>query len=294
MYKSKSFFLSIIIYSFLFSCATDDYNKNDDTIFNSDNLILKSTIKVFTSMPTPVETAEIISKTGVSFDKSILNPVNNVPYYETSNTMALNLGVYCADISYTSFYDQKDITLNYLSAIKTLADALGISKSINKEDIIKIEDNLYNKDSIKEIIKDIFFSSGQYLNENNRPEIALLVEVGAWVEGIYIAMQLSTKSIHINKELVDRIANQSSSLDLVIESLKDYSDYVDVYQVLLDMERLKEIYKKMQIKTAKKISTNNNEEYISDSLIYNRVELTPEIFISLFNEINKIRNSYTQ
>ena len=289
MYKLISFFIIILF----FSCTVDN-NKSDEIVFNSKNLILKSSINVFNSIPSPIETAKIISETKVQFNKRILNPVSNVPYYETSSSMALNLGIYCADISYTSFYDQKDITYKYLSAIKTLADGLGISKSINQNDIIKIEDNLYNKDSIKVIIQDIFFSSGQYLNENNSPEIALFVEVGAWIEGLYIAMQLSTQSIHINKQLVDRVAQQSNSLDMVILSLKNYSDYTEVNNVLLDMKRLKRIYTKMKIKTAKKISTKTDEEDNNYDTMNNKVKITPEIFISLYKEINKIRNNYTQ
>ncbi|MBN2756214.1 MAG: hypothetical protein JXR51_03480 [Bacteroidales bacterium] len=284
----------IIICNFI-SCSNDSYsNKNSETIFEIDNLILNSSIEVFKSMPNPVETAEIITKTGIKFDKRILNPVSNVTYYETSNIMALNLGIYCADISYTSFYNQKELTFNYLSAIKSLASDLGISQIINKEDILRIEDNLFNKDSIKIVIENIFLKSGQYLNENNKPEIALLVEVGAWIEGLYIAMQLSTKSIHINKELVDRITQQINSLDLVIKSLDNYSNYSEIYDVLLDMKKLKNIYKKMQVKPAKKISVNNIDDFSVDTIKKNKIMVTPETFVSLYNEVNTIRNSYTQ
>ena len=293
MYKSILFCINIIFILLFFSCTVDN-NKNEDIIFSSKNLILKSSIDVFKSMPSPIETAKIISETKVEFNKQILNPVSNVPYYETSSSMALNLGVYCADISYTCFYEQKDITFKYLSAIKTLADGLGISKSIDKKDIIKIEDNLYNKDSIKVIIQNIFFSSGQYLNENNSPEKALLVEVGAWIEGLYIAMQLSTQSIHINKELVDRIAQQSNSLDMVIISLENYSDYVEINDILKDMKRLKMIYNKMKVKTAKKISTKTETDNTNDIIKNNEIKVTPEVFMNLYNEINTIRNTYTQ
>jgi len=289
----KPIFIIIIFILFITSCVADD-SENNDIIFNSKNLILKSSLSVFNSIPTPIETAKIISKTKIKFNKQILNPVSNVPYYETSSSMALNLGIYCADISYTSFYDQKDITLKYLSAIKTLADGLGISKSIKTEDIIEIEDNLYNTDSIKIIVQNIFFSSGRYLNENNSPEKALLIEVGAWIEGLYIALQLSAQSIHINKELVDRIAKQSNSLDVVILSLKNYSDYTEINKVLLDMQGLKKIYKTMKIKTGKKISKTIDENSINDTVKNDKIRITPKVFINLYNEINKIRNSYTQ
>jgi len=290
MFKSILTFIGIMLTVLFFSCVADN-NENEEFLFNSKNLILKSSANVFNTLPLPIETAEVIANANVKFNKQILNPVDNVHYYEMSNEMALNLGIYCADISYTSFYDQKEITFEYLSAIKTLADGLGVSQLIETKDIIKIEDNLYNKDSIKIIVNDIFFSSGQYLNENNNPEKALFVEVGAWIEGLYIAMQLSTQSIHINKELVDRIAEQSNSLDLVILALEDYSNNVDVNKVLQDMKSLKKIYTKMEVKTGKKISSGTIE---NDTIANSRIKVTPEIFISLYNKINIIRNSYTQ
>ncbi|OQY04137.1 MAG: hypothetical protein B6I20_03615 [Bacteroidetes bacterium 4572_117] len=253
------------------------------------NKILKSVSKVFETLPSPIETSKLIIQADVKFNYKILNPVKNVPYYESSKSLALNLGIYCADMSYISYYDQKQLTLEYLSAIKTLADNLGIIQVMNKSDIIKLEDNIYNQDSIRVIVEDLFFNSGEYLNENNRPEMALLVQVGGWIEGLYIAMQLATQSIQINKELVDRIVEQRESLDRVVESLKNYSDNPLVFNVYNDMLQLQNIYNKTIIpeqdtmpQTTKSLTSKAN------------AKVTPEIFISLFKEINKIRNDYTQ
>ena len=223
MKLNKLFYKSCIIITLLtcLSCGAESSVNEHETIDEvSQNYILSSTIEVFESLPSPVETAQLIKETGVKFDEKTLNPARNAPYYETSYSMALNLGVYSADLSYTTFYEQKQITMDYLGAVKSLADGLGLSEILNKEELMKLEENIYNKDSIKQLVHDIFFSSGEVLNDNNRPEIALLVEVGGWIEGLYIAMQLAKQSGHINKELVDRVAEQRNSLLLVIESLR--------------------------------------------------------------------------
>lgn len=291
MHKFNVVVIGIILIVLTYSCLADN-NENEELIFNSENLILKSSADVFKTIPTPIETASIISKSNVNFNKQILNHVRNVHYYETSSSMALNLGIYCADMSYTSFYDQRDITFQYLSAIKTLSEGLGISKTIDENDIIAIEDNLYNKDSIKNIVQDIFFSSGKYLNENNNPEQALLIEVGAWIEGLYIALKLSIQSMYINKELVDRIVEQSNSLDMIIHSLNNYIDYTEIKNVLQDMESLKKIYSSMKVKPIKKTSANKQDNSTNNT--NKKIKVTPDIFINLYNEINRIRNSYTQ
>jgi len=254
------------------------------------NILLTSTIEVFNTIPSPVMAAQLINNAGVKFDEKILNPVKNVPYYETSQSMALNLGIYCADLSFTSFYDQKQITMDYLAAIKTLADGLGLINLLKQDDIIKLEENIYNKDSIKVLIENIFLSSGQFLNENNRPQIALMVEVGGWIEGIYIAMQLAKQSGHINKELVDRISEQRNSLLLVISSLENFSQIEQINNVLIDMNKLKVIYDKMVVPVDEDSKTRNLLTSENNTV----ANITPEIFMSLYHEINRIRNSYTQ
>lgn len=282
--------LNLMVLLVFSGCNEQTVSENETSMeTGGKNKVLKSVNVVFETLPSPVETSELIIRADVKFNSRILNPVKNVPYYESSKSLALNLGIYCADMSYVSHYDQKQLTLEYLSAMKTLADNLGIIRVMNKNDIIKLEDNIFNQDSIRIIIKDVFFSSGKYLNENNQPEIALLVQVGGWIEGLYIAMQLATQSIHINKELVDRIVEQRQSLNLVIKSLKSYSDYAVIYDVYNDMLRLQKIYNKTIVSEQDSIQIDSNN--LADKA---KANVTPEIFISLYKEVIKIRNDYTQ
>ncbi len=284
--------MPIAFFLLLQSCNlnSNKTSANDGADAIDTNILLASTIEVFKTIPSPVYAAELINKAGVKFDEKILNPVKNVPYYETSQSMALNLGVYCADLSFTSFYDQKQITMDYLAAIKTIADGLGLINLLKQNDIIKLEDNIYNKDSIKLLVSNIFLSSGQFLNDNNRPQIALMVEVGGWIEGIYIAMELAKQSGHINKELVDRVSEQRNSLILVINSLEKFSNIEQINEVLLDMNKLKVIYDKMLVPSGDNSKTTNSLTSENNST----ANITPEIFLSLYHEINRIRNSYTQ
>ncbi len=292
-YRSKfliNIFVFILVFSGIFGCDELDESQDQTTIESEiNNKVLISVIEVFKTLPSPVKTAELITQTDTKFNERILNPIKNVPYYESSKSLALNLGIYCADMSYVSYYDQKYLTMEYLSAIKTLADNLGIIDVMSKKDIIMLEDNIYNQDSIRIIIKEVFFSSGVYLNESNRPEMALLVQVGGWIEGLYIAMQLATQSIKINKALVDRIVEQRKSLDLVVKSLESYSDYAVIFDVHKDLLNLQRIYNKTIISEQDSILANP-KNLASES----RANVTPEIFISLYKEVIKIRNAYTQ
>ncbi len=285
------FFINcFLVVFFLSGCISSaDKDAPEEAQLNT-NLLLKSTKDVFLTLPSPNETVELIYKSNVKFDDKILNPVKNVPYYETSYSMALNLGIYCADLSYTSLYEQKQITMEYLAAVKALTDGLGLIHLFRQEDILKLEENLFNKDSIKTMVEELFFNSGEFLNDNNRPEIALLVQVGGWIEGIYIAMQLARQSGHINMILVDRIVDQYESLKLVIRSLEDFSELHGIDAVLKDMNQLKEIYNKMIISDNDTVNSKPKINLTNKPM----VNVTPELFIGLYHQILKIRNSYTQ
>lgn len=286
----RIYFVAAILLTLIFAC-NDQVEENDQMQDESliENKVLLSISEIFESLPSPIETANLIAEVDVKFNPRILNPTKNVPYYETSKSLALNLGIYCADISYISCYDQKQLSMDYLSAIKTLADNLELSQIVNKNDIIRIEDNLYERDSIKSIIKEIFLSSGKYLNENNQPEMALLVQTGAWIEGLYIAMQLANQSIKINKELVERIAEERKSLDLVVKSLKAYSDYTVIYDVYKDLSKLQKIYNKTLPDNP--IQTNDPDTSLING---EKINITPELFVRIYKEVDKIRNTYSQ
>jgi len=102
-------------------------------------------------------------------------------------------------------------------------------------------------------------------------------------------MQLATQSIQINKELVDRIVEQRQSLNLVIKSMENFSDYAVVLDIYNDMLGLQKIYDKT-IVSGQETNLNNSQNLANEA----KANVTPEIFISLYKEINKIRNSYTQ
>lgn len=290
MLMNKFLFILIFVFFLFTGCAKHSKNSDNSTIQEPEkNKVLVSVKEVFETFPTPVETAKSISETKAKFNQNILNPVSNVPYYESSKSLALNLGVYCADLSYASFYEQNQLVSSYLTAIKAIAGNLGIMQIMDEKDILSIEDNMDNQDSLRSMIEKVFLSSGKYLNEDNRPEMAILIQVGAWIEGMYIAMQLATQSIEINKELVERVAEQRASLKLIVDALANYADYAVVNDVYKDMLKLQKIYKKTIIHNSNKSNLNEYDETLN-----NKVHITPEIFISLFQNINRIRNRFTQ
>lgn len=99
-------------------------------------------------LPTSFEVTEMLNRIGAAYILTLSNSVDNVDKYLTEKKQALNLGVYGADLSYASTYNQKQQTMDYMEASRKLIDALNISGALPSDIIEQIEQNQDNKDKL--------------------------------------------------------------------------------------------------------------------------------------------------
>ncbi len=286
--------ITILLFLSFFNQSCFETENDDDEIADLDsvNYVLNQTRNIFYSLPSPLETIEIIKKTGIKYNESLLNPPEKLNNYSTNKSMAINLGIFGADLSYASLFEQRQTTLKYMATMKKLADNLGVLGAIEPKDLKRLEENINNKDSIMDIIADTFLGSDIYLNKNNRPEIAIMVSLGGWIESLYIAIKLSEKSQTINKELIDRILEQRLSLELVIKSLETYKYKEEVAVLIKDISQLQDIYKKIVVSKTKTVK--DPETGVAKLKTVTEINLTDENFAELYDKVIEIRNSYTQ
>jgi hypothetical protein len=184
----------------------------------------------------------MIKKTGAKFDKGILNSVDNASKYVTIKSKALNLGVYGADLSYVSTFDQTQESMIYMNTCKKLADGLGLTGAIDEETIKRMEANLNNKDSLVKIISETYMATDSYLKENERGSESALVVAGGWVEGMYISIQVANVN-KSNTEIMKRIAEQKVILENLIGLLGNYADAEPaVEEIMNELKPLAAIY----------------------------------------------------
>ena len=86
----------------------------------------KSEDIVFYNLFSPVDLTYLISKSSSYYNSSLINPLNNITNYTNSVQLALNLGVYGADFSYLTMFNQSQQAYSYISAIQQVAQELGI------------------------------------------------------------------------------------------------------------------------------------------------------------------------
>ncbi|TVR39395.1 MAG: hypothetical protein EA392_06525 [Cryomorphaceae bacterium] len=221
----------------------DDDVRADDSAAKK----LQKVQEIFYTIPSPMEMASLLKKAGTTYDASMLNDVSNVVKYTSSKRQALNLGIYGANLSYASIFNQNQESIIYLSCAKQLADKLGVTSAFDNETMDRIESNIENRDSLIDIISDSFYTLDAYLKENDRQNVSALVITGGWIEGLYLATQIAKNSKDVPQEIIQRVIDQKYSLSDLLELVNAYNDGGNLDSIIADLESLKVLYDQIDI-----------------------------------------------
>ncbi|MBI4648749.1 MAG: hypothetical protein HY738_19720 [Bacteroidia bacterium] len=192
-------------------------------------------------LPTPFEVTKMLNDASAPYIFFISNPPENAEKYLTEKSKALNLGIYGADISYSSTYHKKDKTMLYLSASKKLMDELEIKSPFNETYLENIEKNIENKDSLINIITESFYDTYKFLNLNNKGNLSILIIAGSWLEGLHLCAQLAITAKK-NEEIIKIIAGQKDTYFKFLDILGKNKDDKDINEIYDEISKLKEIY----------------------------------------------------
>jgi hypothetical protein len=225
---------------------SQDDEKKPQTSRKIEKKEVKEDVREFVyPLPTSYEVTKMLNRIGASYILTLPNSPENVEKYLTEEKQALNLGVYGADLSYASTYNKKQQTMSYMEASKKLVDALNISGALPSDIIEKVEQNQDDKDELVDIITNTFYDTYEYLNANGRGSVSMLVLAGSWVESLFICPKISENTFQ-NKEMVEIVMNQKSSLNKLLNLMKSHEDDVDVEAALEQLKPLSKVYNSVE------------------------------------------------
>jgi hypothetical protein len=196
--------------------------------------------KIFHAAPSPMETASLIKRSGAHFHADALNGADRASEYTTSDAQAINLGIYGADLSYATIFEANSASLEYLSAIKDLAEQLGVSDVLSDEVMAEVEANRDDREVLIDIVSDTFYALNEQLKYNGQEDLAGLVVAAGWVEGMYLATR------HLGEapqELKTRIAEQKLVLNDVMNLCGSYEQTPALTGLLTSMQAIEAAYK---------------------------------------------------
>jgi hypothetical protein len=284
--------------AFLFSCGGS--NKPDDQAFqssldstdNQTNSINDELINgVLQQIPSPLEISVLLKESGRKYDNSLLNSPDNVGKYNNNYKMALNLGIYGADLGYTNIYQKNQDGLKYLATIESLADGLNISQFFDIKTIGRLAANSKNLDSLLLLTTQNFNAINDYLQNQNRSNLSVLLLTGGWVEAMQITCQMAAKDPS-NKVLQETIGEQKIILEQIVKLLTYYPNDENMAALLTDMQALQKAYEKVNINYTYKeptVEVVDGVAVVKDNSS-TTVEITPDDISAIQTQMNSIRN----
>jgi hypothetical protein len=244
MQKPVSRLCSIIILfvGVLTSCKEesnvgDVSSKDSTTVQDTTTQSTTKTKFFFQSLPSPLHIAHIFKRAGVKYEQGVTNSPDNASKYQSDASKALNLGVYSADLAYYTINNETQETIKSLKAARGLADGLGIVQVYEAQNLIaRFESNIGNRDSLLGFLSDLAVESDILLKQGERYDIVFLSFAGAWVESMYIASHIASKSN--NQEIMQRVISQRASLDNLIELLKEYKGRSEFDELIVKLSEV--------------------------------------------------------
>ena len=248
---------------------------------------------LLSSFPPPSEIPYLLMATGSDFDGTAVNEVSKVADYTREITKsAVNIGIYTTDIGYLISYDKTQSALEYIGACQKLSEAVGVNSVVDLEFMLRFEQNLLNKDSLKTLVDEASNQSNKLLESTGRLDIASLILSGSIVEGLYISTQLiknypedTPAEIRdlILEPLIKVVIDQKEGLDNLIQIVKKFDDNQTLSSLLMDLNKIKMIYENELIEISAQIASNKGD-----------MMLQSKVLDHLTAEISRIRNSFVQ
>jgi hypothetical protein len=174
-------------------------------------------VDLLTRIPPPQDAPKLLREAGANYEEKLLNPSDKGKNYRVMYDQSVNMGIYTADMAYSSVFDKKQIALKYMKAVRDLAKNLDIAGVFDKKWENRVDRNKDNQDSLDVIFNETFTNLREKLKADKRESILILIFTGAWVESAHLAVQ--HWKLNPSKAVVSRISSHRTSLQDLLQLL---------------------------------------------------------------------------
>ena len=295
--------VAIVIAMIMASACQSGKKESNVLIQDVDNTAssagIESFSQVFHLYPSPTEMLSVIDMSEMSFDGSLLNPVERADQYLDSKRKTQALGVYMTDLAYSALFGRHEETLDYLEVAKSLAEGIQINEAVDEAMIKKAQDNIEFLDSLYTISNDAFINILRFCERNERSNTVVMLSAGAFTESLYLAANM-IDNYETADALLQHLADQKFTIDNFMLFAKGL-DSADpgVISTIEGLEKIKSIYDGIKpasggvtIKPSKESDDKQPKKLvIGGSKSASQPGLTEDEFNALKAAINELRNN---
>ena len=251
----KKLIFTVLVLGMIASCKSGSDGRPGTEFEIPDSVIYANALEISTevmsdiisNVSSPVEMAALIKSIGVPFTNQYLATTANIDNYNTNFKRAFNLGVFGADLGYLNMYNRTTSVIDYITAIRRLADGLAVGQFFDFNTLRRLASSQQNLDSLMYISVHSFNQMDNYLRQERRGHLSALMVTGVWVEGLYILTQVSRT--YPNSDLTEKIGEQKIILNDLMIILKNYQRaYPQFSELVADLEKVKKTFDPVKIR----------------------------------------------
>jgi hypothetical protein len=253
----KKIFALLVVSLLLFACKSGRDKKTSDDFEVPEEVVNKGVLEIsedvmqdiVQNISSPVEMAALVKSLNVSFSGKYLAPTENVDELTTSYQQAFYLGIYASDLGYLNMYNKTNSVIDYITAIKTLADGVRVGQFFDFTTLKRLAQSNQNLDSLMYISVHSFNQMDKYLRSDNRSNLSTLMVTGVWIEGLYLATQVAKSNP--NPQLAERIGEQKIIMGDLMLVLENYKNDKNFSKLIVELNSLKDEFNDVTISVTK-------------------------------------------
>lgn len=273
------------------SCGSDNNDTPPADTVAVDTVETPDQNMEFARVPSPAEMFIFMKGLGsATGNADVLNPVDNEKNYASKKAQALNLGVYSADLLYCSTFEVSNKVVGYFGVCMRMGEKLQVATNLTDKDKERINKNTGNSDSLIAVSNDLYLSSFQNLEQNDRGADLCLMLAGGWVESLHL-MNTMVKDFDKDKAVAVKVAEQKLSLSNLVEYMTQYQSNADVASVLQQLNELKTLFDGLtQNAGSGGMKTNDKGKKVLGG--GSQIDITKDQFNAISTKTKEIRDSF--
>lgn len=240
------------------------------------------------SIPSPIQMASMIKDNISSFNEELLTDPENVANFTTEFKRAINMGVYGADLGYSTIYENNTKAVSYLSSVEKLSDELGIAGAFDQNLLERFIENGNDKDSMLVIMSEGYREGDKFLKDNEEHNVATLILTGGWIESLYFAA-MSYEETN-SQEVANRIGEQKTALKTIIELLEGYNADEFYTNLINDLKDLQTDFNLIEFNYTYVEPIHDDAKHLTAIKSKSSVKMEGDVLENIIAKVKTIRN----
>jgi hypothetical protein len=150
-------------------------------------------------------------------------------------------------------YNRTDVNNKFFYCTSRLADELGVSGVYDQATRDKLKKYISNKDSLIALTNSLSTQTKNFLAENDRSQVAVLIAAGGFIEGIFLASALGQSDVRDNSKIMGVIAAQKDNYKKLVQILTAYKNDPEMQPVLDAMGMMDYLWTNFSLGSGKRI-----------------------------------------